>query len=95
MHPGGVNLRYSKIRIFDLTEFMVSNIKSIMTFRCKDIGTNKQSLRQELSFFTYKNFKTVKQQIRSSQLVKNLLRFILFCRLIVSQYEMQEKKQLE
>ncbi len=29
LHPGGVNLRYLQIRILNLTEFMVWNIKNL------------------------------------------------------------------
>ena len=35
--PNGVNLWYFKLRLFDLTEFIVWNISGLTTFDCKDI----------------------------------------------------------
>ena len=42
--PNGVNLWYFKLRLFDLTEFIIWNISGLTTFDCKDIWIIKSEL---------------------------------------------------
>ena len=55
LHPGGVNLRYLQIRILDLTEFMVCNIKNVWHFKIKRLKTELKSRTQFLYLQKYQN----------------------------------------
>ena len=60
LQPDGANLWYFKLRILDLTEFMVWNIK-VLSHRVSEILELKnQSMWQKLSFFTCKGREAVK-----------------------------------
>ena len=71
LQPESVNLRYFKLRLFDLTKIKVWNIKGLQHRVAKISGLAKQSLWQKLNSFKLEILKSVK--------IKGLNKISLWC----------------